>query len=270
MAVPPEIISHIFSYLQSDPIILEICSRAHPILSRIAEPFRYADIVVLDNMSDMDDKDGRTYFAAKLHTLLTEHPHIANYVRRLEIRVSLNKSIDGAGVGFAPILPMLMQLDRISLTSEIEDSHPIIENLSAEFREAFKNRLLSPTSALNEVAIFSNSNFPLRIFDDCTTVKSILLCGSPNYNDLVVPSNPPILDSLALHDWICIDPLFLAWARERIQSLRSLSLHLRNPIIVHKLCPELFGMCSSSLTNLRLHIFSRCKFRSVCFTFATE
>jgi len=71
MLIPLEIISHVFSFLQSDPTTLAICSRAHHSFSPFAECFLYADVVVLDDKGNIrDKKDDRQIFLS-ISCLLT-------------------------------------------------------------------------------------------------------------------------------------------------------------------------------------------------------
>ncbi len=115
--VPLEIIDNVFSFLQSDPTTLATCSRAHPNLSPFAERLLYADVVVFDNEGNIDNnkKDDRQIFlASELHRLLIDSPHIANYIRKLEICLSSR-----AAAGIAPILPMLLSLDGIFVTASV-------------------------------------------------------------------------------------------------------------------------------------------------------
>ena len=213
-SVPLEIISHVFSFLQSDPTTLAICSRAHPSFSPFAECLLYADVVVLDNRGNIRDKkdDRQIFLASDLHKLLIDSPHIANYIRKLEICLSLR-----CATGIAPILPMLLSLDSIFVTATFYASWLA---LPAEFFNAFANRLLS----LREVSINYFDYVPLRVFDGCKTMKSIGLNGQCyaeiNENDSQVI--PQALDSLSLYSWKPHSPdsMFMPWAKKRIHSLR--------------------------------------------------
>ena len=159
-SIPPDIIDHVFSFLQSDPTTLVKCSHAHPNLSPIAERLLYADIVVFDkrNLEDIinrEKSDRQTFIAAEFHKSLIDSPHIANYVLKLEICLT---SLDG--IDIIPILPMLMQLESISVTATF---HEYWLGLSKEFRAAFMDRLSSPLSILKEVSIIYFCGIPLHI-----------------------------------------------------------------------------------------------------------
>ncbi len=217
--VPLEIIDNVFSFLQSDPTTLAICSRAHPNLSPLAERLLYADVVVFDNEGNIDNNkdDRRIFLASELHRLLIDSPHIANYIRKLEIRLS---SSDAAGI--APILPMLLSLDGIFVTATF---YGYWQSLSTDFLNAFTNRLPS----LKEVSIIYFDYFPLRVLDGCKTMKSI---GLHRWADDEIHENdfqviPPVLDSLCLRSWQphSLDSKFMDWARKRIHSLRFLLFH---------------------------------------------
>ena len=261
LSVPPEIIDHIFSFLQSDPTTLAICSHTHPNLSSFAERFLYADVVVFDDEGKIDDKDNRQIFlAAKLHKLLIDSPHIANYIRKLEICLS-----SSAAAGVAPILPMLLWLDGISITANFYGQW---QSLSTEFRDAFTNRLSSPLSVLKEVSIIYFDHFPLRIFDTCKTIKSIgLHSWTADEHDLQVM--PPVLDSLSLRSWRphSLDSGFMDWARKRVHSLHFLLFHSSNRRAVNEVLPELLRLCSNSLSSLEVNLSDGCKFQ---FFFVTK
>jgi len=248
MSIPLEIISHVFSFLQSDPTTLAICSRAHHSFSPFAECFLYADVVVLDDKGNIRDKkdDRQIFLASDLHKLLIDSPHIANYIRKIEICLSSYHA-----TGIAPILPMLLSLDGIFVTATFYASW---RELSAEFLNAFANRLLS----LKEVSINYFDYFPLRAFDGCKTMKSIGLNGRSyaeiNGNDSQVI--PQALDSLSLYSWKPHSPdsMFMAWAKKRIHSLRFLLFHSSNGHVVNEVLPELLKMCSNSLSSLELNL----------------
>ena len=247
MSVPPEIIDLVFSFLQSDPTTLAICSRAHPSLSSSAERLLYADVVVFDNEGNTDKKDDRqTFLASELHRLLIDSPHIANYIRKLEICLSSR-----AATGIAPILPMLPWLDGIFVTATY---YGYWQCLSTEFLDAFTNRL----SSLKEVSIIYFDYFPLRVLDGCKTIKSIGLHrwadDEIHENDLQVV--PPVLDSLSLHSWQphSLDSRFMDWARKRIHSLRFLLFHSSDGLAVNVVLPELLRMCSNSLISLEVNL----------------
>ncbi len=247
MSVPPEIIDLVFSFLQSDPTTLAICSRAHPSLSSSAERLLYADVVVFDNEGNTDKKDDRqTFLASELHRLLIDSPHIANYIRKLEICLSSR-----AATGIAPILPMLPWLDGIFVTATY---YGYWQCLSTEFLDAFTNRL----SSLKEVSIIYFDYFPLRVLDGCKAIKSIGLHRWADdwihENDLQVV--PPVLDSLSLRSWQphSLDSRFMDWARKRIHSLRFLLFHSSNGLAVNVVLPELLRMCSNSLISLEVNL----------------
>ena len=250
MSIPLEIISHVFSFLQSDPTTLAICSRAHPSFSPFTECLLYADVVVLDDKGNIRDKkdDRQIFLASDLHKLLIDSPHIAKYIRKIEICLSSYHA-----TGIAPILPMLLSLDGIFVTATFYASW---QSLSAEFLNAFANRVLS----LKEVSINYFDCFPLRLFDGCETLKSIGLntwSGEErNENDSQVI--PQALDSLSLFSWQPCSPysnsMFMAWAKKRIHSLRFLLFHSSNGRAVNEVLPELLRMCSDSLSSLELNL----------------
>ena len=247
--VPPEIIDHIFRQL--DPTTLATCSHANPYLSAFAEPHLYADIVVFDaGETEIDaEDDRRTFLASDLHKLLIDSPQITKYVRKLEICLYTI-----AADRIAPILPMLLQLEVLFVTSVF---YGYWQQLSREFREAFTDRLSSSFSILKEVSIIRLCNFPLSIYDNCKTVKRIGFYGQTNYeHDL--EGIPPVLDSLSLRDWDHpIDPKFMDWARKCVHNLRFLSFCPRSSTSINRGLPELLRMCSNSLRSLEVSLNNR-------------
>jgi len=77
MVLPTELLDHIFSFLQKDISALKACSKAHPLLSRLAERHIYAHIVI----------DPR---APEVYDDTLENPHLLDYPRTLEIHIHLN------------------------------------------------------------------------------------------------------------------------------------------------------------------------------------
>jgi hypothetical protein len=105
MCLPPEIFAHIFSFLG----FLPRCSRAHFILS--PERLLYANIVLFD--IDNRDDDCLKFRAAKFNMLLRACPHIAHYVRKIDIRLCLVPARSSANE-IAPMVAMLSHLQVIT------------------------------------------------------------------------------------------------------------------------------------------------------------
>jgi len=83
--LPVEILDYIFSYL--DVHSLKASSKAHPVLSHIAERHLYVRIT-LQNHEEYNSSDSwLSLEVGQLSDLLSERPHIANYVLFLTINV---------------------------------------------------------------------------------------------------------------------------------------------------------------------------------------
>src|ERR1700674_1757072 len=74
--LPTELVDHILSFLLGDRSALEQCSKAHPMLSRLAEPYLYADILI-----DVNNKAA----LSELYKLLSENPHILKIFRTFKL-----------------------------------------------------------------------------------------------------------------------------------------------------------------------------------------
>src|SRR6266498_3408781 len=110
MALPAEILSHILSFLQSDPAALKTCSESHPSLCQFAEPYLYSHfLLTTDNSSSKP---------ANLIELLTKRPYIVHYIRSLEIYVSDHENETKRRrrlKEISTILPKLLALRAITL-----------------------------------------------------------------------------------------------------------------------------------------------------------
>ena len=90
MTLPTDIIDHILSLLQSDPVSLKKCAQSHPILSKVAERYIYANITILGDYDSGIVSDEVCLRVCELSKMLSDTPYIANYVRSLKIRFELD------------------------------------------------------------------------------------------------------------------------------------------------------------------------------------
>src|SRR6266542_5954723 len=110
MNLPAEILDHIFSFLKLDPAALRACSESDPSLSRLAEPHLYFHVLLKTSNSSSD--------TSNLAQLLSKRPHLAHYIRSLEIQVIgpiTTHHIWCDLVEISNILPMLLALKKIAL-----------------------------------------------------------------------------------------------------------------------------------------------------------
>jgi len=66
--LPTELINRIFSFLQGDTSALNACSSAHPVYSRLAERYLYADLQI------------SPFAVSGLHEQISKNPHLLDYV----------------------------------------------------------------------------------------------------------------------------------------------------------------------------------------------
>ena len=149
-----DVLDYILSYLESDPKTLEAFCKSHPLLSQIAEPHVYANIYLRtsDHISD------HNFGPSNLAKLLSDRPHIANYIRNLDIQVSGDSDED---VGtflheISTVLPKLLALKKISL----DHQYSILKSGSQpeSFHTAFVGCLRS--QSVQHVCLKGISYFP--------------------------------------------------------------------------------------------------------------
>ena len=248
--LPLEIIDHIFSFLQSDSLTLEKCSKAHPILSELVPKHLYANITIRvpTNVSRLSE--------------LASNNLIANYVCNLQMDLvwsvhesSGRRSLDQEKI--ALMLPKFRMLRGIAL--HVGDDPPTEWPLLHEkFREAFTQCLRSPS--MIEVSILGTSEFPLTIFRNCTSIKKLALGGDFDFDD---PSSDslsssslvtyPRIESLALYDNQRCSSAIISWAKTC--SPRSLRFSLPNDIAILR---SLVPIYSNTLVSLELDLGAAC------------
>src|SRR5258708_30023025 len=100
MSLPAELIDHIFIFLQEDTLALKACSKAHPLLSRLAERLLYAHIFVCPSTEVSDP--------------IFENPRFLDYPRTLKIGGCLGASQNIPAIFIMSMIPQMPNL--ISLT----------------------------------------------------------------------------------------------------------------------------------------------------------
>jgi len=199
--LPLEIIDHIFSFLQSDSLALEKCSKAHPILSEFVSKHSYANIIIRVPTD-----------VSRLSELASDNL-IANYVRNLELDLvwSVHECLlDQAKI--ALMLPKFRMLKAITLHVGVDP--PTKWPLFLErFREAFTQCLRLPS--MIEVSILGTSEFPLTTFRNCTSIKRLALKGEFDFDDSSSDSSSsyPQIESLALYGCQRSSLAIVSWAK---------------------------------------------------------
>ena len=260
--LPAEIISRIFSFLQSEPAAITACLESHPLLLEIALPYAYSNIFLKTGDSSVVG-----YKPADLTRILSKRPHIAHYIRSLDIIVGgkLDAEIQRHRLEeISTILPNLSALKKITLDHALCPSFGW-EGLPESFRLAFLDCLRM--QSMRDLCIDSVLHFPYT----SAQCKSITVRGcfrvypstSTNNLDLDLEDGPSTnqdfipFESLCLQD--CTDTFlqgFVPWFVARRSQLRSLEFEGFCGDDGHYCLPMLLSNSSNTLTSLDLHLGS--------------
>ena len=252
-----DVLDYIFSFLESDLKALKACCRSHPLLCQIAEPHIYANIYLKTSNYISD----RNFGPSNLVKLLSNRPHIANYIRNLDIQVSCDSDNDVVPLlhEISTVLPKLLALKKITLDHGSTHWHRSFfcwESQPESFRMAFLGCLLS--QYVQHICLRGIFYFPFisvwngtspTIKSNCVAWHEPLHRAPTSYN-----SNPPI-KSLTVQ---CCGGDFL----EKISGLvKTYRMHFRSLEYSHDSYDSLPGLlsCSSNfLTSLDLDIGEKC------------
>jgi hypothetical protein len=241
MLVPAELVDHIFSFLRGERSALEECSKAHPMFSRLAEPYLYADILI--HMSN-------ERALSELYKQLSENPHILNFPRTLEIlRGDPSPMLfpQPKVLSIMSVIPQMTNL--VSLTLEGQWCDGLYDFLST-FRTCLRQ------SAIEELCLKDFLDFPFSILDNGKNIKKLTLIQCTADEPISTSGSPhQSLETLIIG--FRHDPDILLWATHRATSLTT--LELRGSLVLH--CTrfaELLKACSNSLTRLHLDIGTQC------------
>jgi len=201
MSLPAEILSHIFSFLQSEPATLQACLESHPSLVQLVQPYLYSHIRF--NTDDSSPKP------ADLTEVLSKHPY---YIRSLEIHV-------GGGLDFeiqrhrleeiSTILPNLLALREITLNHSL---CPLWgwEAQPESFRLAFLDCLR--LQSMRDVCIDDVLHFPFKsaLNCECKSIRSLIVHGilwvhpTPSINNLNLDLDGPFTNQGLLLKSLCL------------------------------------------------------------------
>ena len=261
MQFSAEILDHIFSFLISHRETLIACSK-DPILSPIVERHLYYHVVV----QIIGNPPNYAFEPDHLSKLVSERPHILQYVRCLQIQVELDTdffmSENDLGIRendltkrldeFAETLLVFPVLECIRLTTP-----NWVWYWPDAFRAALEDRL--HLASITEVHFVGTWNFPPSLLDSCKNIKNLSLSSVQSF-EVGRVSDPtlPQLKSLTLFT----DPIsssLLAWLKHHISELQSLECTR----LSKEALSELLGVCSGTLTKLDLYVTgTQCKFSS--------
>jgi len=182
MVLPAELIDYIFSFLQNDPSALKACSKAHPLLSRLAERHIYAHIVI----------DPR---APEVCNDILENPQLLDHPRTLKILFSFLVP-DPLVISIMRMIPQMTNLISLRI------SRPFLFTERDEFFSILRNCLQQ--SSLQKLHLFFSYFFPFSVLDGAKNIKHLTLsfCSAltvdepiqayPRHNYLLKPSYFPV------------------------------------------------------------------------------
>jgi hypothetical protein len=150
---PPEILDHIFSFLDNDPSTsstLKACSETtrDPVFRGVVDRCLYAHIVVTNFRSN---GPGLLYFS-DLFQYLSSNPQVASYIRTLRIQIE----VPGPCQWYNQVSSILRMLPTLALKGITLSGRPtssavpiIWFHLHETFRNAFLDCLWSPISSMH-------------------------------------------------------------------------------------------------------------------------
>src|SRR5260221_8166213 len=265
MNLPYDVLDYIFSFLKSHHNSLVACSKAHPSFSQVAKRQLYHHISIHPLISWARFTDpGYILEPSKLIKLLSETPHIANYVRVLcivlfDFRSSRSYPSPEASRDLEEIslvLPKFSSLECIILNAP--GCFALWDQLPQSFTVAIENSLHLPT--LHRIHVH-NLDFPLCILDNHPSINCFSLCGLPQIPDCSDGSKLQ-LTALSFNVTYRDDypTSFLTWAKRHIFNLQSLKCNFFEGKILW-----LLEICSDTLNSLDLTLKATGKLSSCIF-----
>jgi len=250
MSLPPDVLDHIFSFLQSDPVALKACSESHPTLSQLVERHLYARITLYEDDA-VDDKGLGT---AEYTKLLIDRPYIVDYIRILEIKMNCSLQFRRHLDRILKILPILFNLKKVTLESYPTPLAWAV--LPKRFRLALLDRL--QLSTMQELCIDNIPDFPLSSLNHCNTIgKLTLRWWAPDAEAQTFLKDTCCIALHSLTIQRCSDSslrVLIPWAQ--IRSLRTLIYDPCEPNF--DLLSQLIESCSNCLTSLYIDLGQRC------------
>ena len=244
ISLPTEVLDYIFSFLESDSITLEACTRSHPFLSQFAERYLYSNITLQEYFSVVSDP--REVF--EFNQLLVHTPRIGSCVRTVEVRINDDRRQDLTLT--SSILQKLPSVKKITLFQADRRGEISWEMLPETFRQAFVKCLGLPS--MKELSVKFIINFPLSALKDSNSIKVLELVDWKMKVPGDTPVHPfPSIESLSIEG--CETKSLLPWLEKcHIRSLAFSDGHDFNVL------SDLLACCSNYLTTLDLHVGHLC------------
>ena len=271
MALPAELLDHILSLLQSDPEALKICSKSHPSLCQLAEPYLYSHILLKTDESD------KWFNPANLTELLSKRPYIVHYIRSLEIRVGGDDDKETRLQRLQEISTILPYLSALKAVTLNHSACPFLgwETQPESFRRAFLDCL--HLQSMQDVCINQIFGFPFAfaLNGGCKSIRRLTVSGDLWHPGQInnLDMNGPLMNQGLRVKSLCIQLCgesflrgFAAWFATSGSQLQSLEFSSYERYAYDSL-PMLLTGSSNSLTTLDidLGIFRTCmSFLDIC------
>ena len=257
MFFPNELLDYILSFLQSDNYTLKKCTRSHPILSKIAERYIYAEFALYDDPHPKVECCTTHDFTQ----ILARKPEVFDYIRGLTIYL---KDYGNSPLTIiASLLPMLPGLTKITLHGKVDSSW---DKLPEMFRQAFVPFL---RAQVRDLCISSIMSFPLASLNNCKNFRTValdLMCGETQCDetfariDQASPSLSLSIEHLSFRPCCGMTMEYVTrWVQA--SNLRTLKFTGVSEDVRHTLqefLPPLLAACSQSLASLCLDFDDKC------------
>jgi len=257
MQLPPDVVDHIFSFLQSDYISLRKCSEGHPFLASLAERHLYTHIALQNHPTRNDQK----FLPSELLNDFAERPHLLDNVFSLNIelislpKVEMIRSLEDISL----ILSNVPKLTSITLRGRGRDT-VAWHNLDGTFQATFQNRLRAPS--VTEASIEEIVGFPLSAFNRCKSLMHLSLHGRFR-NDfdptltLMDMMDVPTLESLSIYSFRPLNTIFMWFPLSNLGVLGFHSTKVEDFHWLAKFLDQRQPPC------LRLHLSDTCNYLSI-------
>ncbi|KAF8962965.1 hypothetical protein BDZ97DRAFT_1822349 [Flammula alnicola] len=266
LVLPVEILDHIFTFMRNDLPSLRACANVNQMFHDIVDKHFYHQVT----LHNIQASDGQIS-PPQLSKLLVDSPHIAKYVRSLEIIIAspgilkwfMTRSLNDEEI--APILPLLAHLERISVTGR-RSGRIAWEKLHPTFQSSLIRSLCS--RSVEQIVVNGVDNFPLSSLNHSTALKRLSLVGNFDLkldfgidvaNLGLLPENlftRPRLEGLAIRHCSPSLPDILEWLQQihgspDISGLVVLDIAAQRSVDLDHFT-SLLKLCSSTLRILEL------------------
>jgi len=249
MSLPDDVLDHILSYLRFDLRALKACSQSHSQFIPLAGRYLYATVILDDNNPTSPNGLGTRQFI----TLLSDYPHIANYIRTLEVEVTYDPIEPMQPLeDLASVLRMCSLLNKITLKQ--------IAFGWAALPEAFRLAFLDCLHLSSMKAVCIIYVYGFTALEYSKNLKQLTLRGwTPDHDFIPEHSTHPSIEDLSIQDCggVTLEKVTIWVQAHNLRSLEFLG-PCRTIREVGQL-QSLLSSCSNTLVNLNLDFGTGCK-----------